>query len=105
MAFVDTHTLTLTPQETERLNALVGELVRSRFGEGQIERVFAEVEQDDDGDQFLSVTVVFNPQAGALDAERTLGLARHLRPRLEAERVAGFPVFRFLSKQEAVEAA
>lgn len=105
MAFIETRVVDLSPESEARLNLVVDELVRSRFPEASIDRVSAVFEEDDGGDQYLQVTVVFDPKSGTLDTHRTLGLARHLRPKLAAERLEAFPVFRFLTRQDAASEA
>lgn len=54
-----------------------------------------------DGDRLLKVTVIYETRSGVIDGNKTVSLARSLRPTLRELQIDAFPIFSFVSKAEA----
>jgi hypothetical protein len=89
----------------EQIDSIIEAVVRDRFADVQIESVSINPETDYDGDLVFRVTVVFDSEAGRLDAHKTAGITRHIRHRLLAEKEDAFPILTFMSKRDAAAAA
>lgn len=85
------------------LDELVGEVVRERLKDVKIESVTVERDVDSAGEQILRVTVVFDSRSKKLDADKMLGMSRHLKSRLTQDEAGLFPMFRFVSKGDAAK--
>jgi len=83
------------------LEEIVSQVVRERLAEAEIDSVRVEADQDSDGDPILRITVVFASEIAELESRKLAGLMRHMRPKLEERKEAGFPIFRFLSKRDS----
>lgn len=83
------------------LEEIVSQIVRQRFSDAEIDSIKVEPDQDSDGDRILRITVVFASEIAKLESRKLAGLARHMRPKLEERKEAGFPIFRFLSKRDS----
>lgn len=75
-------------------------VIQSRFPGGKIEQISIRRDFDYDDDPILVIEVVI--QTGeVLDSRRATGLARHLRSALAGIGETSFPLFSFISKNEA----
>lgn len=83
------------------IRKLIERIVREMFDDARILSVDVAEDVDSDGDPILRVRVVFETESGKLDASKTSGIIRHLRPRLSEAGVAGFPLMYFISKKDA----
>ncbi|MDP9412753.1 MAG: hypothetical protein M3Q08_01395 [Pseudomonadota bacterium] len=83
------------------LEEIVSKIVRERFVDAKIDSIKVEADQDSDGDPILRITVVFDSEIADLESRKLVGLARHMRPKLQERKEAGFPIFRFLSKRDS----
>ena len=84
------------------LQAMIESVIRQRLGPS-IEAVSVERGTDSDGDPVLNIIVVFDGKRAGVDAHRLVGIARHLRPRLEQQNVDAFPMVRLISKSDAAK--
>lgn len=80
---------------------IIEEVVRDRLNGASVERVLVSEDEDSEGDRIFRVMVVFDSSKGKLDSHRTIGLARHLRAKLEDRGAFLHPVFRFVSSADA----
>lgn len=62
-------------------------------------------DSDHDGDPILRIEIVFDTKNGRLDSDKILGLGRHLREPLLAQKETGFPIFSFMTPEERTGAA
>lgn len=83
------------------LEEIISGIVKERFADAIIDSVKVEGDFDYDGERILRVTVVFESEIAKLDPSRLAGLTRHVRPKIEKRRDAGFPIFRFMSKRDS----
>lgn len=80
---------------------IIEAVVRDRLAGASVERVLISEDEDSEGDRIFRVMVVFDSAKGKLDSHRTLGLARHLRAKLDDQGAFLHPVFRFVSSADA----
>ena len=78
------------------LNKVISEVVRQEFSGANIQTVLVREDVDDDGDDVLFITVVFD-SAKNIDASKAVGLARHLRPAFEKRHEERFPIISYRS--------
>ncbi|HEU0222957.1 MAG TPA: hypothetical protein VFR34_12200 [Paracoccaceae bacterium] len=83
-----------------RVRDIVANLLRERFANVTFRSIDVEPDEDADGDRILRVRVVFDAERKTLDPRKTLGLIRHLRPRLSKIKEEGFPVLSFIAASE-----
>ncbi|HEX2763053.1 MAG TPA: hypothetical protein VHM92_04285 [Allosphingosinicella sp.] len=83
------------------LEEIVSEIVRQRLTDAEIDSIKVEADSDSDGDPILRITIVFDSEIAKLESSKLAGLARHMRPKLQERKEAGFPIFRFLSKRDS----
>lgn len=74
-------------------------VVRERLRDVDIHAIHITPDVDDDGDRLLRVKVVFDA-ARPVDARKTSGLVRHIRPRIAELGEEAFPILSFISKAE-----
>jgi hypothetical protein len=83
------------------LEEIVSQTVRERFPDAKIDSIKVDADKDSDGDPILRITVVFDSEIADVQSRKLAGLARHMRPRLEERKEAGFPIFRFMTKRDS----
>lgn len=88
-----------------KIDDVVERVVRQQLAPAQIVGLTVKEAEDADGDPILRIEVVFEAAAGRLDPKKVLGLIRHLRKPLADEGSDRFPVFSFMSAEEASDAA
>jgi hypothetical protein len=86
---------------TADIKSIIEDVVRERLTDARITDVRIEEDEDSDGDTVYRIMVIFDNETGRLNADRTSGLARHLRSRLSESNVYNFPIFRFVSQADA----
>tara|TARA_R110002124_G_scaffold66769_4_gene181556 strand:+ start:3043 stop:3327 length:285 start_codon:yes stop_codon:yes gene_type:complete len=75
-------------------------VIKHELGEVELLTVNIADGCDHDGEAILRVEIVFEAQGKRLDADRVVGLARHLRDPLAKLNETRFPVFTFKSGAE-----
>lgn len=88
---------------TEAVEQIVLEVLRSRMPEVTFTAVKAERDVDSDGQDVMKIAVVFEA-ASDLDASKVAGLIRHMRPAMNKQGETSFPIMSFISKKEAQKA-
>ena len=83
------------------IHEIIERVVRERLSGVEIVAVKVSDDEDYEGDRIFRVMVVFDPSKGKLDAQKTAGLARHIRSRLQSENAFSHPIFRFVSRKDA----
>ncbi len=58
---------------------------------------------DHDGDALLNVTVIIASDTPAPDKRKMLGLAGHIRAKLDEAKIDDFPLVSFVSKRDAAK--
>lgn len=84
----------------QSLADVISGVVKERFGDAEIDSIKVVPDLDSDGDRILRITVVFASELAAMESHKLAGIARHIRPSLEAREERGFPIFRFVSKRD-----
>lgn len=88
--------------ELEAINKVIYDIVCERFTKEAINKVVVKSDHDSDGDPVLRVVIVLEANNNvALDSRKMVGLVRHIRSKLEDEKLNDFPVVSFVSKKEA----
>ena len=83
------------------LEDIVGDVLRERFDDVDIDEIQVRRDEDHDGDPILKITVVYNTKnKKGLDATKTSGIVRVTRPRLSEINESAFPVFSFISRSD-----
>lgn len=83
----------------------VRDVVSRRLYPAIVTDVSVKTDFDHDGDPILHITIVFQADGDKLQADKVLGLARHLREPLEKIGEDLFPVFTFMTPEEVQGAA
>ena len=92
-------------QEIDAYHAAVQQVVEQQLAPAQIVNLSIEEAEDADGDPIFRILVVFKAEDDRLDPERVLGLRRHLREPLDALDSDRFPIFSFMTSEEAADAS
>lgn len=89
--------------EGEEVTKAVSAMVKERFSDAAIESVSVQPDFDSDGDPILRVVIVFTTREEELDRTKMVGLARHLRSKLDDLNAEGFPLVSFVSMKDALK--
>ena len=87
----------MTDHNLPRVKDIVESTLRERCG-NVFELIAVRPDFDEYGREILFIKAVFN--IDRLGSERTSGLIRHLRPKLEDAGTEAFPVISFIAKSE-----
>ena len=82
----------------------VKRVVEQQLAPAQIVNLTVEEAEDADGDPILRIKVIFKVAENRLDPEKVLGLIRHVRKPLIELGTDHFPVFSFMTADEAADA-
>lgn len=87
--------------DTRQITDVVRTTLSSDFPDARIVdvRVFESDELDDEG--FLKITMVFEGEPTNLDARKTAGAVRRVRPKLAEIGEEAFPLLSFVSERDA----
>ncbi len=88
----------------KNIDKIVKQVVQKQLAPAEIVNLTVEEAEDADGDPILRIEVVFKAAGDRLDPEKVLGLGRHLRERLHESSPHRFPVFSFMTSEEALDA-
>ncbi|WP_147274961.1 hypothetical protein [Ferruginivarius sediminum] len=83
-----------------KVREAVERVVRERFNDVRIVSVDVTPDLDEDGQRILMIDVVFSADKKHLDSRKTVGLTRHVLPKLHEVDEPGFPVFSFIADSE-----
>lgn len=84
----------------KKVRDAVERVVKERFNDVRIVSITITPDVDEDGERILMIDVVFKADAKRLDSSKTVGLTRHLLPKLHEADEPGFPVFSFIADSE-----
>ncbi|MDE0079516.1 MAG: hypothetical protein OXO50_18495 [Caldilineaceae bacterium] len=87
-----------------KIDNVVKQVVQQQLAPARIIGLTVEESEDADGDPILRIKVIFEAKEDRLDPERVLGLIRHLRKSLNELGSNRFPVFSFMTSEEAEDA-
>ena len=87
-------------QSDDRIKAIVREHLATWFDDIEITSINVRHVEDEDGVEFLAISVVFDGKKKQLDAAKTSKVVRHVRPKMRAAGENAFPVFSFIAKSE-----
>ena len=83
----------------ETVRDLIDSTVRERLAGTRINDVRVVEGKDDEGDDVIFVTVIYD-QKGGLDASKTATIVRHIRHKI-SDPTIGFPIITYVSKSDA----
>lgn len=86
--------------ENRELERIVRSVLEEIFGNDRIGDVYVASAYDEDGDEILRVTVVFDGTEEQFDARKASSVVRHMRPRLATIGEQAFPIISYVSSDE-----
>lgn len=93
-------TMSKDATNNNRTRRIVEAVLKERLDGVDIESIAVESDIDDDGDRLLRVQVVFDGTRKPLDAHKTSGILRYMRPRLEEIDEFAFPVISYIAASD-----
>ena len=87
------------------IDKIVKQVVQNQLAPARIVNLTVMEAEDVDGDPILRIEVVFKAAGDRLDPEKVLGLGPRLPKRLHKANADRFPVFSFMTSEEAADAA
>ena len=88
-----------------KIGDVVARVVQEQLAPAQTIDLTAEEAEHADGEPVLRIAVIFEADEDRLDPERVLGSNRHLRAPLGKLGSNRFPVFSFMTSEEAADSA
>ena len=88
-----------------KYDEIVRPVVEQQLAPAQIIGLTVEEDEDADGDPVLRIEVIFEAENDRLDPKQVLGLIRHVRKPLIEMGSDRFPIFTYMTSQEAADAA
>lgn len=95
----------MTGGSSDEVSAVIRRVVVDQLAPAQVVDLFVTKAEDSDGDPIFNIVVVFKAEDDRLDPERVLGLTRHLREPLHELGEYRFPIWSFMTSEEADAAA
>ena len=89
----------------KNIEEIVRKVVVEQLAPAQVINLSVMEDVDADGDPIFRIAVVFNAEKDRLDPDRVVGLTRHLRNHLDELAPERFPIFSFMTVEEADAAA
>ena len=86
--------------ENQQLERIIRSVLEEIFGDDRIEDVYVASAYDEDGDEILRITVVFDGTEEQFDARKASSVVRHMRPRLATIGEQAFPIISYVSSDE-----
>ena len=86
--------------DNQQLKGIVRSVLEEIFGNDRIGDVYIASAYDEDGDEILRVTVVFDGTEEQFDARKASTVVRHMRPRLATIGEQAFPIISYVSSDE-----
>ena len=86
--------------EKQQLERIIRSVLEEIFGDDRIEDVYVASAYDEDGDEILRITVVFDGTEEQFDARKASSVVRHMRPRLATIGEQAFPIISYVSSDE-----
>lgn len=86
--------------DQEKIKDLVGTVISERFDNMDIVAINVRPDFDDDGDDIITISVIFDGNKRKLDPKKTSSVLRYLLPKIRAAGERGFPVMSFIAKSE-----
>lgn len=86
--------------ENQKLERIIRSVLEEIFGNDRIEDVYVASAYDEDGDEILRITVVFDGTEEQFDARKASSVVRHMRPRLATIGEQAFPIISYVSSDE-----
>ena len=86
--------------DNQQLKGIVRSVLEEIFGNDRIGDVYVASAYDEDGDEILRVTVVFDGTEEQFDARKASSVVRHMRPRLATIGEQAFPIISYVSSDE-----
>ena len=87
----------MTEHDLPKVKDVIEETLRERCGD-VFELIAVRPDFDQYGDEILVIKAIFDKDR--LDAQKTPGLIRHLRPKLAEVGTEAFPIISFIAKSE-----
>lgn len=86
--------------EHNKLKDLIKKSIRERFENVTIDNIYIQEDLDEDGDDILVVKIVFSGTRKQLDARKSSGFLRDIRPKIMEIGENAFPVISFISNSD-----
>lgn len=86
--------------ENQQLERIIRSVLEEIFGDDRIGDVYVASAYDEDGDEILRITVVFDGTEEQFDARKASSVVRHMRPRLATIGEQAFPIISYVSSDE-----
>lgn len=91
----------MTGVSQRKIRDVIEEVVAEQLAPAQVVNLIVTKAEDSDGDPIFNIVVVFKAEDDRLDPERVLGLTRHLREPLHKLGENRFPIWSFMTSEEA----
>jgi len=91
-------------ENINELKSVIKTVVNDQFRNLRIVDINIEPETDEYEEPYYYVEIIFDADAEWPETEIRVGLVGHMRPKLEANGFAGFPVLSFIPNSEYQEA-
>ena len=85
----------------QQIHQIISDLVLKQFAQGMVGKITASEDVDSEGDAVIRVMVVYDPEKGAFEPRKLLGLTWAVREALEEVKINSFPIFRFVSQKDS----
>lgn len=95
----------MTDGSSNAIRDVIKEVVADQHAPAQMVQLTVTEAEDADGDPIFDIVVVFKAEDDRLDPDRVLGLTRHLREPLHKLGESRFPIWWFMTSEEADSAA
>ena len=86
--------------DENRIRDVVRSVLEERFDNLNVLAINIKPDVDVDGDEIISIRVVFDGKKKRLDPKKTSSILRHLIPKIRESGETGFPTMSFVSKSD-----
>lgn len=90
------------PAEVEQM---IVQVLKDRLDGVVFTKIYITPDWDDEGDEYLLVDAIVDDKQKWPETEKTIGLIRHMRPKLAEVGTEAFPIISFLAKSKLGKAA
>lgn len=86
--------------DSSKIKKIVESVLADKFDGIEIVAINVKADIDEDGDDVITINVVFDGTKKRLDSGKTSSLVRRVRPKFAEIGETAFPVFSFIAKSE-----
>ena len=95
----------MTENSLDEIRDVIRQVATNQLAPAQVVDLMVTRAEDADGDPIFDIVVVFKAENDRLDPDRVLGLTRHLQESLNELHESRFPIWSFMTSEEADAAA